>query len=117
MSGLRLLVSLAAATAAGAVVQNALAQDSAFSTAGPSEHSSIKLKLEDFARPHDGGIALPLGIDYSRQTKSVVMPLDLKREWAVGVNLDIGDAAKFNSESGLGVELKKTPGVVFQRNF
>jgi hypothetical protein len=116
MGGMRRLMLLLAA-AAVTVAGNAIAQNYPLSAPSSDSHSPIKLKLEDFTNPHTDGIVLPFDIDYSRETKSRLLPLDDHKLWGVGVNLDIGNAKEFNSSSGLGVELKKTPGLVLQRDF
>jgi len=115
MSGLRLLILFVTATAALMSSLPVTAQST--SLLQSSRHSPVKLTLEDFTKPHIHGIELPLGMDYSHETKSLVMPIDEGRRWGVGVNLDIGDAKDFNATSGLGAELKNTPGVVFQHSF
>ena len=112
-----LMLSAMAAMSIAVMVPQASAQESQLIPPSASHHSPIKLKLEDFTNPHPQGIVLPLGMDYSHETKSLVMPLDDERRWGVGVNLDIGDAKDFNATSGLGVELKNTPGVVLQHSF
>jgi len=99
------------------MMENAVAQSNALPASPSASHNPIKLKLEDFTKPHTSGIVLPLDIDYSRDTRNLVMPLDTQKVWGVGINLDIGNAKDFNATSGLGIELKKTPGVVLQRNF
>ncbi len=117
MGIMRRLIFLVIAAAVG-IAGNAGAQSSALSSSPSSySHNPIKLKLEDFTNPHTNGIVLPFGIDYSRETKSLVMPLDEQKHWGVGVNLDISNVKDFNANSWLGAELKKTPGVVLQRNF
>jgi hypothetical protein len=113
MRRLMLLLAVAAVTVAG----NAIAQNNSLPAPSSDSHSPIKLKLEDFTNPHTDGIVLPFDIDYSRETKNLLLPLDEHKHWGIGVNLDIGNAKEFNSDSGLGVELKKTPGLVLQRNF
>ena len=116
-AGWRLFVLFVAAATTLVVVPQASAQESSLMPPSALPHSSIKLKIEDFTNPHTSGITLPFGIDYSHQTKSLVMPLDAEKLWGVGINLDIGDVNDFNAHSGLGIELQKTPGVVIQRNF
>jgi|SRR5208282_895324 len=117
MGDVRWLILLAMAAVTVASAGNAIAQNSAPSAPSSDSHNPIKLKLEDFTNPHSSGIVLPFGIDYNHETKSLVMPLDTQKHWGVGVNLDISNVKDFNANSWLGAELKKTPGVVLQRNF
>ncbi|HUO43589.1 MAG TPA: hypothetical protein VMT94_01605 [Burkholderiales bacterium] len=117
MHRLTVFVATILAAAGIAMAPFAVAQSEALPAPSSPSHNPIKLKLEDFTNPHSSGIVLPLDINYSRETRNVVMPLDAQKLWGVGVNLDIGNARDFNTNSGLGVELKKTPGVVLQRNF
>ena len=74
-------------------------------------------------RPQAGGtyqgIDLPFGMNYSRETKSLVMPLDQKNEWGVGLNLNLNSAPAIEQSpsAGLGLQPKRTPGVTLHKRF
>ena len=74
-------------------------------------------------RPHAGGtnqgIDLPFGMNYSRETKSLLVPLDQKSEWGLGLNLNLNSAPVLEQSpsAGLGLQPKRTPGVMLQRRF
>ncbi len=61
---------------------------------------------------------LPLGMNYSSDTRSLLMPLDEKQEWGIGLNLEVNKARDVEiAPSGLGLQPKRTPGVVIHRRF
>jgi hypothetical protein len=117
MGGVRWLILLAVATVTVATAGNAVAQNSVLPASSSDSYNPIKLKLEDFTNPHTSGIVLPLGLNYDHETKNLVMPLDAQKLWGVGMNLDIGHVKEFSTDNWLGIEPKKAPGVVLQRNF
>jgi hypothetical protein len=65
------------------------------------------------------GSDLPYGLSYSGDTKSVMMPLDQKNEWGVGLNLNVNSppTVELAPSSSLGLQPKRTPGVMLQRRF
>ena len=65
------------------------------------------------------GSDLPLGLSYSGDAKSVMMPLDDKNEWGVGLNLNLNapPAVEIAPNSTLGLQPRRTPGVMLQRRF
>ena len=65
------------------------------------------------------GSDLPFGLSYSGDTKSVMMPLDQKNEWGVGLNLNVNSlpSVELAPSSPLGLQPKRTPGVMLQRRF
>lgn len=65
------------------------------------------------------GIALPYGLNYSSETKSLIMPLDEKNEWGLGLNLNVNSSAHVDQSpsSGLGLQPKRVPGVTLQKRF
>ena len=65
------------------------------------------------------GSDLPFGLNYSGDAKSVMMPLDHKNEWGVGLNLNLNTppTVELAPSSPLGLQPKRTPGVMLQRRF
>lgn len=63
-------------------------------------------------------IELPFGLNYSRESKSLLLPLDDKNEWGVGINLNVmGTPAVDLNPPGLQLAPKRTPGLMLQRKF
>ena len=63
-------------------------------------------------------IDLPFGLNYNRDAKSLLMPLDDKNEWGVGVNLNLGATPTVETpQSGLQLAPKRTPGLMLHRKF
>ncbi len=63
-------------------------------------------------------IELPFGLNYSRESKSLLLPLDDKNEWGVGINLNVmGAPAVDLNPPGLQLAPKRTPGLMLQRKF
>ena len=63
-------------------------------------------------------IDLPFGLNYNRDAKSLLMPLDDKNEWGVGVNLNLGATPTIETpQSGLQLAPKRTPGLMLHRKF
>ncbi len=65
------------------------------------------------------GIALPFSIRYSSATKSVIMPLDEKNAWDVGVMLNMNSAPGLEPTTApaLGLQPKRSPGIMLQKRF
>jgi hypothetical protein len=65
------------------------------------------------------GAGLPLGLRYSGDAKSVIMPLDEKNEWGVGLNFNLNSPppVELAPNSALGLQPKRSPGVMLQRRF
>jgi len=63
--------------------------------------------------------ALPLSLNYSSMNKSVVMPLDEKDSWGVGLMLNVYSTPGLESTTtpSLGLQPKRTPGVLLQKRF
>ena len=78
--------------------------------------SSLGLKLNSATTQ---GSDLPYGLTYSGDAKSVMMPLDQKNEWGVGLNLNLNSppAVELAPSSSLGLQPRRTPGVMLQRRF
>ena len=130
----KLMLLTATALAAGPIATIALAQ-----SAGASQpvYSELRAPIETGAgalparltpgavglRPQAAsaaqGIALPFGLNYSRETKSLMLPLDQKSEWGVGLNLNVNSSPGLEQSpsSGLGLQPKRTPGVTLHRKF
>ncbi len=66
-----------------------------------------------------GGITLPFGMDYNREAKGLLLPLDEKREWGVGVglNLNAPTVVELSPTGVLGLQPKRAPGLMLNRKF
>jgi hypothetical protein len=135
MQNSRLLMLLAASSlAAGSIALHAQAQ-SANTDASPQAELRPPANV-DFdtwrAPPAPGafglrpqstsrreGLALPFSLNYSRETKSVMMPLDEKNTWGVGVmfNLYSAPGLEPTTAPALGLQPKRTPGIMLQKKF
>lgn len=63
-------------------------------------------------------IELPLGLNYSRDAKSLLLPIDDKNEWGVGINLNLNASKPVElSPPGLHLEPKRAPGLMLQKKF
>jgi hypothetical protein len=64
-------------------------------------------------------VELPFSLNYSSMTKSVVMPLDEKDSWAVGLMLNLSSAPGLEPATApaLGLQPKRTPGIMLQKRF
>jgi hypothetical protein len=130
----KLMLLTATTLAAAAITVNSLAQNAAASIPASAELRAPIDTGEDMLRsrqtpstfglkPQPGsanpGIALPFGMNYSRETKSLMMPLDPKSEWGVGLNLNVNSSPGLEQSpsSGLGLQPKRTPGVTLQKKF
>ena len=131
----RLLVLLAASSlAAGSIALHAQAQ-SANTDASPKaelrlpagvDFDTLRARLapNPFGlKPQSGsskeGLALPFSLNYSRATKSVMMPLDEKNTWDIGVMLNVNSAPGLEPATApaLGLQPKRTPGIMLQKKF
>ena len=80
-------------------------------------HSAVGLK------PRNGiagdGIDLPFGMNYSIGSRSLLVPIDAKNDWGIGLNLNVNSARALDltPSSGLGLQPKRTPGVTLQKRF
>ena len=64
--------------------------------------------------------ALPFGIDYNREAKSIVVPLDRKSEWGVGVGLNLNSSRIIELSPGgvLGLQQpNRAPGLMLHGKF
>jgi len=79
--------------------------------------SAFGLKPQSASR--NEGLALPFSINYSSATKSVTMPLDEKNAWGVGVMLNVNSAPGLEPATApaLGLQPKRTPGIMLQKRF
>jgi hypothetical protein len=73
-------------------------------------------------KPNTGSsdTGLPYGINYNREAKSLVVPLDEKNEWGVGVGLNMNSSKIIElSPSGvLGLQQpNRAPGLMLHRKF
>ncbi len=63
---------------------------------------------------------LPFGLNYNREAKSLVMPLDEKNEWGVGVGLNMNSSRIIELSPGgvLGLQqLNRAPGLMLHKKF
>ena len=135
MIRLRKKVLLTAATlAVGPLFTNALAQNAG---APVPKYGELRAPIETGVdtppsplvpgtlglKPNSGsvrsGIGLPFGMNYSRETKTLMMPLDQKSEWGVGLNLNLNSSPGLEQPAtpGLGLQPKRTPGIMLQKKF
>lgn len=65
--------------------------------------------------------ALPYGIDYNRETRSLVVPLDRKNDWGVGVGLNMNTSSRIIELSPSGVlglqQPSRAPGLMLHGKF
>ncbi len=135
MHNSRLLMLLAAGSlAAGSIALHAQAQ-SANPEASPRAElrPPVSVDFDTFRarlapspfglKPKSGGskegLALPFSLNYSRETRSVMMPLDEKNTWDVGVMLNVNSAPGLEPATApaLGLQPKRTPGILLQKRF
>ncbi len=64
-------------------------------------------------------VELPFGMNYNAGSKSLLMPIDEKNEWGIGLNLNLNStrALDLTPNSGLGLQPKRTPGLMLQKRF
>ena len=136
MRNSRLLMLLAAATlATGSIATGSFAQNAGTVVSPPADlHPPIKLDADTLRarltpshlglKPQSGsaadsGIALPFGLNYSREAKSLVVPLDQKSEWGIGVglNMNSSNTVELSPSSSLGLQPRRAPGVMLQKKF
>ena len=65
------------------------------------------------------GIALPFSLNYNREIRSIIMPLDEKNTWDVGVMFNVNTAPGLEpaTSPALGLQPKRTPGIMLQKRF
>ena len=134
--GSRLLMLLAAAMiAAVSIATVSFAQNAATTVSPPADlHPPIKLDADTLRatlapshlglKPQSGAassaMGLPFGLKYSGEAKSLIMPLDQKNQWGVGIglNLNSSNTVELSPSSSLGLQPnKRTPGVMLQKKF
>ena len=64
-------------------------------------------------------LAPAYGLSYHRESKSLLMPLDEKNEWTMGLNFNLNAAPNVEAapSSGLNLLPRRTPGLIFQKKF
>ena len=64
-------------------------------------------------------LELPFGLSYIREAKGLVMPLDQKSEWGVGIGLNINssNSVELSPSNSLGLVPKRTPGLMLHKKF
>jgi hypothetical protein len=128
----RSLTLIAAATAAVVCALPAFAQDAGQTAAPPANlHPPINLDADTlrarFAsgqlglKPGTGdSMALPYGINYNRDAKSLIVPIDEKNEWGVGVGLNMNSSKVIELSPGSALGLQqpnRAPGLMLHRKF
>jgi len=135
MHNSRLFMLLAAGSlAVGSISLHAQAQSAtpdASSQAGLRPPASVdfdafhkRLAPSPFGlKPQSGGsmegLALPFSLNYNREIRSIIMPLDEKNTWDVGVMFNVNSAPGLEPASApaLGLQPKRTPGIMLQKKF
>ncbi|MBI1988618.1 MAG: hypothetical protein HYS65_02580 [Betaproteobacteria bacterium] len=135
MHNSRLLMLLAASSlAAGSIALQAQAQ-SATPDASPQarlrppasvDYDTSRTRLTPGAfglKPQSArskeDIALPFSLNYNREIRSIIMPLDEKNTWDVGVMFNVNTAPGLEpaTSPALGLQPKRTPGIMLQKKF
>ena len=64
-------------------------------------------------------IAPAYGLNYHRESRTLLMPLDEKSEWTMGLKLNLNAAPNVETapSSGLNIQPRSTPGFIFQKKF
>lgn len=61
------------------------------------------------------------GLSYHRESKSLLLPLDQKNAWSMGLNLNLNadgaGSAGTAADSGLTLQPRRTPGFIFNKKF
>ena len=135
MHSSRLLMLLAASSlAAGSIALHAQAQSAnaeATSEAGLHPPTSVDLDalrtrltpspfgLKPQSASSKQGLTLPFSLNYSSATRSVMMPLDEKDSWGLGLMLNVYSTPGLEPTTApaLGLQPKRTPGLMLQKKF
>jgi hypothetical protein len=132
MYRLTMLIAAASLTVAGSWVTTCLAQNTREVTSPPADlHPPVYLNADTLRsslapspiglkpQPSAGGLTLPFGLDYRREAKALVMPLDEKSSWGVGVgmNLNTTQAVELSPNGILGLQPKRAPGLLLHKQF
>ena len=129
---LLILVATAAAAAGSVAADFALPDTSAATTAQllPPTTNNLETSSPTFSTGSIGlkspsariteSTGLPYGLNYSGETKSLLLPIDPKSNWGVGLNLDVNASRAVELAPPtplLGLQPKRTPGVTLQMKF
>ena len=130
-----LMLNTAAAITAGLLVANSFAQNATYGAAPPADlHPPVQLDaaalraqlvpgsghlgLRPQSAASSAAIDLPGGLSYNRDARGLVMSLDQKNEWGVGVGLNVNsNSADVATGNALGLQPKRTPGLMLQKRF
>ncbi len=123
-----LMLSAAVTISIGSAATIVSAQDAAVAPPPPVriDADSLHAKLMPNyigLKPRYGnanGFELPFGLNYSSEAKSVLVPLDQKKEWGVGIGLNLNSTKTIElSPSGtLGLQpTNRTPGIILHKRF
>jgi hypothetical protein len=80
--------------------------------------SALGLKAPSVRVAND--IELPFGMNFSRDTRSLLLQLNPKSDWGIGLNLDVNASRAVElapSTPLLGLQPKRTPGLMLQKRF
>ena len=111
------LCAFAQETAPSAQLHPSISFDSDSLRAGAYGSGRLGLKPGSTGAP---GSSIPFGIDYNRDAKALVVPLDQKSEWGMGVGLNLNSSKviELSPSSVLGLQpANRAPGVSLHKNF
>ena len=80
--------------------------------------ASGQLGLKPSSAAGDAG--LPYGINYNRDTKGLIVPIDEKNEWGVGIGLNMNSSKVIELSPGGALGLQqpnRAPGLMLHRKF
>jgi hypothetical protein len=100
-------------------------------TLAPSNSPAVELRIENGTAsyelsPNAQGLkakvprsALPFGMDYNGAARTLIVPLDDRYDWGVGLDFDAGSPPPIElaPASSLGLQPKHSPGLLLQRRF
>ena len=118
--------------AVASVTANCFAQDEENGIAPPAvlyrpinlDSDTLRARLAPNAlglKPQAGSMAieLPFGINYNRYAKGLILPIDQKAEWGIGVglNFNASNIVEISPSSSLGLQPKTAPGLMLHKKF
>ncbi len=76
----------------------------------------LGLKPQSGAR---NGSGLPFGLSYHSEMRGLLVPMDDQNTLGLGIGLNIGGTRNLDSLTGggLGLQLKGSPGIIFEKKF
>ena len=84
-----------------------------------AQFTRSQIGLKPKANTTVSGIELPFGLNYNRDAKGLLMPLDKKNEWGIGVGLNVNSSSSVDSSisNPLGLVQKRAPGLMLHKKF